>query len=158
VYHWLGLFLDSAQPYQSRHRNIAAVCPWMEQHRKWQPTRLLRLMATATATLTWRLRSSTWATGGDLLHFSARSLCKPFHILEGRQVLFQLRIPATLVLADFWYNARRQKGPAIRSTNMREGQRDELFRTGLHSVLEVSSLELLNQQSTCCGHTLFDIS
>jgi hypothetical protein len=95
---------------------------------------------------------------GDLLHFSARSLCKPFHILEGRQVLFHLRIPATLVLADFWYNARRQKGPAIRSTNMREGQRDELFRTGLHSVLEVSSLELLNQQSTCCGHTLFDIS
>jgi hypothetical protein len=84
---------------------------------------------------------------GGLLHFSARSLCKPFHILEGRQVLFHLRIPATLVLADFWYNARRQKGPAIHSANMREGQRDELFRTGLHSVLEVSSLELLNQQS-----------
>jgi hypothetical protein len=103
------------------------------------------------------LNSGHW---GDLPHFSARSLCKPFHILEGRKVLFPPENSNHIgTSAGFWYNARgKQKGLAIRSANMREGQRNELFCTGLHSVLEVSSLELLNQQSTCRGHTLFNIS
>lgn len=72
------------------------------------------------------LNSGHW---GDLPHFSARSLCKPFHILEGRKVLFPPEDSNYIgTSTGFGYNARgRQKGLAIRSANMREGQRNELF-------------------------------
>lgn len=80
---------------------------------------------------------------GDLLHSVLDHFADHFTCLRCRKELFRLGIPTTLAYQQiFRYNARRRwKGLAIRSTNMPDGLRDELFCTGLHSVLKISSLE-----------------
>ena len=93
----VGLFLDPAQKSAQEHSSSLSVdgaTPKTAAHKTITPHQDGHGHDHGHSNLeTMELNLCHW---GDLLHFSARSLCEPFHILKGRHVLFHLRIPATL--------------------------------------------------------------
>jgi hypothetical protein len=79
---------------------------------------------------------------GDLLHSMLDHFATHFTCSRTERNFFRLRIPATLAHQQVFGIILEGGGKkAICSANMRDGLRDELFCTRLHSVLEISSLE-----------------
>ena len=79
---------------------------------------------------------------GDWLHSVLGHFANHFTCSRAERNFFRLRIPATSAYQQVFGIMLEGGGKeAICSANMRDGLRDELFCTRLHSVLEISSLE-----------------